>query len=96
VLLPALAAFAWFLHRAGTASRPWALAVLGLIAWQTASGLGNVLLGWPLAAAVAHTAGAGALVVILTVLLVRSAPVRAAPAAVGPGGARAAFIESAR
>ena len=27
-------------------------------AWQAASGLGNVLLGWPLAAAVAHTAGA--------------------------------------
>jgi cytochrome c oxidase assembly protein subunit 15 len=36
--------------------------------------LGNVLLGWPFAAAVAHTAGAAALVVVLTLLLARSAP----------------------
>ena len=64
---------------------PWALALLGLLAWQAASGLGNVLLGWPLAAAVAHTAGAAALVVVLTVLLVRSAPVRAAPSRVDAG-----------
>ncbi len=89
VLLPALASFAWFLHRAGAATRHWALALLGLLAWQTASGLGNVLLGWPLAAAVAHTAGAGALVVILTVLLVRSAPARAAPSPADAGGAPA-------
>ena len=39
--------------------------------WQFASGLGNVVLGWPLAAAVAHTGGAAALVVVLTLLLVR-------------------------
>ncbi len=78
VLLPALAVLAWRLHLAGTWTRPWALALLGLIAWQAASGLGNVLLGWPLAAALAHTAGAAALVVVLTALLVRSAPLRAA------------------
>jgi cytochrome c oxidase assembly protein subunit 15 len=72
VLLPALAALAWRLHRAGTATRPWALGLLGIVGWQLASGLGNVLLGWPLAAAVAHTAGAAALVVMLAVLLVRS------------------------
>jgi len=77
VLLAAVVAFAWRLHRAGAATRRWALALLGLIAWQAASGLGNVLLGWPLAAAVAHTAGAAALVVVLAVLLVRSAPARA-------------------
>jgi cytochrome c oxidase assembly protein subunit 15 len=89
VLLPAIAAFAWRLHVAGTATRPWAFALLGLVTWQAASGLGNVLLGWPLAAAVAHTAGAAALVVVLTVLLVRSAPVPAAPVRVDAGGAGA-------
>ena len=89
VLLPAIAAFAWRLHVAGAATRPWSFALLGLIAWQAASGLGNVLLGWPLVAAVAHTAGAAALVVVLTVLLVRSAPARAAAAPVDGGGAAA-------
>jgi cytochrome c oxidase assembly protein subunit 15 len=74
---------------AGTAARPWALALLGLIVWQAGSGLGNVLLGWPLAAAVAHTAGAAALVVVLTVLLVRSAPPRAAHTPVDAGGSPA-------
>jgi cytochrome c oxidase assembly protein subunit 15 len=38
----------------------------GLALWQLASGLSNVVLGWPLAGAVAHTGGAGALVVVLT------------------------------
>ena len=40
------------------------LASLALL--QVATGLGNVLLGWPLAAAVMHTGGAAALVVVLT------------------------------
>jgi cytochrome c oxidase assembly protein subunit 15 len=40
------------------------IAVLAL--WQFASGLSNVVLGWPLVAAVAHTGGAAALVVVLT------------------------------
>jgi cytochrome c oxidase assembly protein subunit 15 len=34
--------------------------------WQFASGLSNVVLGWPLVAAVAHTGGAAGLVVALT------------------------------
>jgi heme a synthase len=38
----------------------------GLAVWQFASGLGNVVLGWPLAAAVAHTGGAAAFVVVFT------------------------------
>ena len=37
-----------------------------LAAWQLASGLSNVVLGWPLVAALAHTGGAAALVVALT------------------------------
>ncbi len=40
--------------------------IAGLAAWQFASGLSNVVLGWPLVAAVAHTGGAAALVVVLT------------------------------
>ena len=86
VLFPAVAAFAWRLLRVGAAARPWALALLALLAWQAASGLGNVLLGWPLAAAVAHTAGAAALAVVLTVLLVRSVPVRHARHPLDAGG----------
>jgi cytochrome c oxidase assembly protein subunit 15 len=37
-----------------------------LAAWQFISGLSNVVLDWPLVAAVAHTGGAAALVVVLT------------------------------
>jgi len=40
--------------------------LLGLAVLQFATGLGNVLLGWPLAAAVMHTGGAAALVIVLT------------------------------
>jgi cytochrome c oxidase assembly protein subunit 15 len=83
VLLPALVALAWRLHAAGPATRPWALGLLALAAWQTASGLGNVLLGWPLVAAVAHTGGAAALIVVLTLLLVRGAVHVPASAALG-------------
>ena len=38
----------------------------GLVLFQMATGLGNVWLGWPLAAAVLHTAGAAGLVVVMT------------------------------
>ena len=38
----------------------------GLALLQVATGLGNVLLGWPLLAAVMHTGGAAALVVVMT------------------------------
>ena len=89
VVIAGVVALAWRLHAAGAALRPWALALLGLIAWQAASGLGNVLLGWPLAAALAHTAGAAALVVVLAVLLVRSAAPRAQAGSVDAAGARA-------
>ena len=89
VLIAAVVALAWRLRVAAPSTRPWALALLGLIAWQAASGLGNVLLGWPLAAALAHTAGAAALVVVLAVLWVRSAASRALAARVDPGGAPA-------
>ncbi|TFZ04156.1 COX15/CtaA family protein [Ramlibacter humi] len=37
-----------------------------LAAWQLASGLSNVVLGWPLVAALAHTGGAAATIAVLT------------------------------
>ena len=40
-------------------------------AWQLGTGISHVVLGWPLAAAVAHTGGAAALVVLLTRLGMR-------------------------
>ena len=48
------------------ALRSPALWLAGLAILQVATGLGNVLLGWPLAAAVMHTGGAAALVIVLT------------------------------
>ena len=73
VVLTALALFAWRLHAGGEpALRRWALGFAGVALWQLASGLGNVLLGWPLVAAVAHTAGAAALVMLLTALITRA------------------------
>lgn len=40
-----------------------------LISLQAATGMSNVVLGWPLIAAVAHTGGAAALVVVMTGLI---------------------------
>ena len=64
----------------GADSYPWrreGLWLWGLLAWQLLSGLSNVVLGWPLAAALAHTLGAALLVWRLVRLLVLP---RAAPA----------------
>ena len=47
-----------------------ALGLLVLV--QVASGLSNVVLGWPLVAALGHSAGAAALVLVLTLLLARA------------------------
>lgn len=64
-VLLALAWLAWRLHRA-TALRLQARWLAGLALLQLATGLSNVVLGWPLLAAVLHTGGAAALVVVLT------------------------------
>ena len=66
-----LAALAWRLS-SEAAARGWAGVLAALLAWQVASGLSNVVLGWPLVAALAHSAGAAALVLCLTMLLARS------------------------
>jgi cytochrome c oxidase assembly protein subunit 15 len=46
-----------------------------LLLAQLATGLSNVLLDWPLASAVLHTAGAGALVAVFTWLCVLTTPI---------------------
>jgi cytochrome c oxidase assembly protein subunit 15 len=71
VVFVAIGILAWRLWHAGAAARRWALALAGVAAWQLASGLGNVVLGWPLAAAVAHTGGAAALITLLSLMLAR-------------------------
>ncbi|HNU12278.1 MAG TPA: COX15/CtaA family protein [Rubrivivax sp.] len=79
VVLLCMLALAWALHRSGQPPlRRFGLALAGLAAWQLASGLSNVVLGWPIVAALAHTGGAGAAVILLTALLART---RAMPAA---------------
>lgn len=93
VVLPLLLALAWRLLAGGDrAARPWAFGLVGIAGWQTASGLANVLLDWPLAAALGHTGGAAALVVVLAVLAMRLrrhavAPVARDAAAAGFRGA---------
>ena len=54
--------------------------LVGLVLWQFATGVTNVVMDWPLAAAVAHTGGAAALVVLLawTVCQMRVVPIDSA------------------
>ena len=77
-----LAAALW---RAGAPpARRFALALLGLLAAQVVSGLSNIVLGWPLVAALGHSAGAAALVGVLGALWARwqhPEAVRTAPGA---------------
>lgn len=73
VLLAALLVLAWVLRQqAHPQARRWGLLVAAGAAWQGLSGLSNVVLGWPLLAALAHTAGAAALVIVLTLVNVRA------------------------
>jgi cytochrome c oxidase assembly protein subunit 15 len=53
------------LWRRGPTARRRAVIIGGLVVIQLATGLTNVVLGWPLAAALAHTAGAAALVICI-------------------------------
>ncbi len=88
VVLLAIALLAWRLWRSSAPQgRRWARLLVAVGLWQFATGLSNVVLGWPLAAAVAHTGGAGALAVLLTVLLSRTARSR-------PGSRRHANVSA--
>ena len=75
VVLGVLAVLAWRLNSVPALRRQSRLMAF-LAALQLATGLSNVVLGWPLLAAVLHTGGAGALVVVLTwVVAVTRAPI---------------------
>ena len=77
-LFVVLGGLAWMLRREADPSLRRVGAWLALLALaQLLSGLSNVVLGWPLAAALAHSAGAAALVAVTTSLLARA--VGAAP-----------------
>jgi cytochrome c oxidase assembly protein subunit 15 len=68
----ALLSLAWRLwRRPEHALRRFGTGVAWLASAQVASGLSNVVLGWPLAAALAHSAGAVALVLLLSLMLAR-------------------------
>jgi cytochrome c oxidase assembly protein subunit 15 len=56
------------LHRVAVL-RPWARWLAALLGLQLATGLSNVVLDWPLLAAVLHTGGAAGLVVVLTAVI---------------------------
>jgi heme a synthase len=65
VVLVALGWLAWQLNRWS----PWrqsSRVLAGLVGLQFATGLSNVVLGWPMLAALLHTGGAAALVLVLT------------------------------
>nr|WP_297352606.1 COX15/CtaA family protein [uncultured Caldimonas sp.] len=70
----AVGLLAWRLFAAplGPQGRRFGWALLGCAGWQFATGLSNVVLGWPLLAAVSHTGGAAVLVGVLTALLTRA------------------------
>ncbi len=66
-----LGALAWKLLRLeGSRQRRFGSALALLLLAQLASGLSNVVLGWPRVAALGHSAGAAALVLTLVLLLV--------------------------
>ena len=78
VVLPLLMMLAWQLNKSQR-FRPHSRWLAGLAAMQLATGLSNVVLGWPLLAALMHTAGAGALVMVLTWVLCMPAQREATP-----------------
>lgn len=65
VVIVGVLLLAWRLHRV-PALRGGAKWLVLLVLWQFATGLSNVVLDWPLLAAVSHTGGAAGLVVVLT------------------------------
>ncbi|AMO22786.1 COX15/CtaA family protein [Ramlibacter solisilvae] len=86
LVLAALAVLAWRLQRTALQRQGQWIATLALL--QLATGLSNVVLGWPLLAAVLHTGGAAALVTVLTWAICESRAAGAealAPSAVGRG-----------
>ena len=65
LVLAVLGVLAWRMNRVAVL-RSQSRWIAALISLQLATGLGNVVLDWPLLAAVLHTGGAAALVVVMT------------------------------
>lgn len=85
----ALLALAWALWRAGgQVSRRFASGIAALTALQLATGLSNIVLDWPIGAALLHSAGAAALVLLLALLWMRARQAR--HLAFSPGSSAAA------
>ena len=73
VVLGAMLALAWRLAATDdTVLRRFSAGIAALAALQFATGLSNVVLGWPIVAALLHTGGAAALAVLLGTLLARA------------------------
>lgn len=86
VAMLALGTALWRQPDAGV--RGYAKALLALLGLQLATGLGNVVLQWPLVAALGHTAGAAGLVLVSVSLVART---RRPATATAPAG-RAALL----
>jgi cytochrome c oxidase assembly protein subunit 15 len=71
-VIPGMLWLAWVMTRAGRVKHGRVLASLVLL--QFITGLSNVVLGWPMVAAVMHTGGAAAMVVVLVLTWPRSYP----------------------
>jgi cytochrome c oxidase assembly protein subunit 15 len=69
--LAVLAWLAWRLYQSPALQKPVRWLVF-LLAMQLTTGLSNVVLGWPLLAALLHTGGAGAMLTVLACLLALS------------------------
>ncbi|MFM2067351.1 MAG: hypothetical protein RLZZ584_2260 [Pseudomonadota bacterium] len=86
VVLAATGLAAWRMRRARPGAwQARALRVaLVLLLLQFLTGISNIVLGWPLPAALAHTGGAAALLALLAALLTRPIDARSRPATVAP------------
>jgi heme a synthase len=73
LVLGAMVWLAWRLAASGDATlRRFAVGIASLAVLQLATGLSNVVLGWPIVAALLHTGGAAALAALLATLLARA------------------------
>jgi cytochrome c oxidase assembly protein subunit 15 len=70
VVFIALGYAAWSLSKVGGLKR-YSNWLIGLALWQFFTGVTNAVMGWPLFAALAHTAGAAGLVMAMTWILSR-------------------------
>ncbi len=69
IVFAVLGYVAWLLFNQGQKNS--AVWIAGLLLWQLLTGLSNVVLGWPLIAAVSHTGGAAGLVLVCIAALMR-------------------------